>query len=115
MAHIQLREQYAGSGIVYMEYFYFMMYAVLVLVGVNTYLFSMRAVPQLKVVHYADNLIPKLMYWPLLLLCMIGISAYVLWGVGPVTERTLGECLNPGVAITETAQPIWPCSSKLFW
>jgi len=98
LAHIQLREQFAGSGIVYMEYFYFMMYAVLVLVGVNTYLFSMRAVPQLKVVHYGDNLIPKLLYWPLLLLCMLGITSYVLWGVGPVKERTLGECLSPAGA-----------------
>ena len=106
LAHIQLREQFAGSGIVYMEHFYFMMYAVLVLVGANTYLFSMRAVPQLKVVHYEDNLIPKLLFWPLLLLCMIAITAYMLWGVGPVNERTLGECLSSSVASMVTVQPM---------
>ena len=106
LAHIQLREQFAGSGVTYMEHFYFMMYGVLVLVGANTYLFSMRAVPQLKLVHYGDNLIPKLLFWPLLLLCMIAITAYMLWGVGPVKERTLGECLSSSVTSTESEQPM---------
>ena len=49
LAHIQLREQFAGSSIVYMEYFYFLMYAVLVAVTANTYLFSMRAAPSATV------------------------------------------------------------------
>ena len=92
LAHIQLREQFAGSSIVYMEYFYFLMYALLVVAAANTYLFSMRAIPSLKFIHYRDNLIPKLLYWPVLLLCMIAITTYVLWGVGPVQERVLDEC-----------------------
>jgi hypothetical protein len=37
LAHIQLREQFAGSGIVYIEYFYFLMYAVPVVTAANTY------------------------------------------------------------------------------
>ena len=98
LAHVQLREQFAGSGIVYMEYFYFLMYAMLVVAAANTYLFSMRAAPWLGVVHYGDNLIPKLLYWPVLLLSMIAITAYVLWGVGPAKERVLGECVSSAEA-----------------
>lgn len=105
LAHTQLREQFAGSGIVYMEYFYFLMYALLVVVAANTYLFSMRAAPQLKFVHYADNLIPKLLYWPTLLLSMIAITTYVLWGVGPAKERVLGECVSPRSAGLDNGQP----------
>jgi hypothetical protein len=98
LAQIQLRGQFAGSAIVYMEYFYFLMYAVLVVVAANTYIFSMRAAPQLKFVHYADNFIPKLLYWPVLLLCMIAVTTYVLWGVGPAQERLLGECVSPAAS-----------------
>lgn len=92
LAHIQLREQFAGSSIVYMEYFYFLMYGLLVLAGANTYVFSMRAIPSLKVVHYKDNLIPKILYWPIVLVSMIVITEYLLWGVGPASERVVGEC-----------------------
>jgi hypothetical protein len=108
MAHIQLREQFAGSSIVYMQHFYFMMYAVLVLVGANTYLFTMRTAPQLKLVHYRDNLIPKLLFWPLLLLCMIAITANVLWGAGPARERTLGKCLSAQSKVASEVRPMPP-------
>ena len=74
LAHVHLREQFAGSGIVYMEYFYFMMYFLLLGVSVNTYLFSTRAAPWLWIVHYKDNLIPKAAFWPVLLACMVAIT-----------------------------------------
>lgn len=94
LAHIQLRDEFAGSSIVYMEYFYFLMYAMLVAAAANTYLFSMGVAPSLKIVHYQDNLIPKLLYWPAVLLSMIAITVYVLWVVGPTQERTLRECVT---------------------
>ncbi len=94
LAHIQLREEFAGSSIVYMEYFYFLMYAMLVAAAANTYLFSMSTAPSLGIIHYQDNLIPKLLYWPTVLLMMIAITAYVLWGVGPRQERSLHECMS---------------------
>lgn len=67
LAHIQLREQFAGSGIVYIEYFFFLMYAILVLAAANTYMFCMKSAPWLKLVHYKDNLIPKVLYWPVVM------------------------------------------------
>lgn len=74
LAHIQLREQFSGVSIVYMEYFYFLMYGLLVAVSANAYLFSMQAVPWLKIIHYRDNLIPKISFWPAMLGSMIVIT-----------------------------------------
>jgi len=92
LAHVQLREQFAGSSIVYIEFFYFLMYALLVVAAANTYIFSMKAAPSLKIIHYRDNLIPKVLYWPVVLLAMIAITAYVLWGVGPGKDRDSTDC-----------------------
>ncbi|MGQ7846067.1 hypothetical protein ACUNV4_16410 [Granulosicoccus sp. 3-233] len=75
LAHVQLREQFAGSGIVYLERFYLLMYASLALAAVNTYLFSVHAGRWLTIVHYRDNLFPKLLYWPVTLACMVVITA----------------------------------------
>ena len=62
LAHIQLRRQFAGANIVYIEYFYILMYAMLVLATVNTYLFSIRASGLGNIILYKDNLIPKVAY-----------------------------------------------------
>ncbi|WP_020589078.1 hypothetical protein [Desulfobacter curvatus] len=43
LAHIQLREQFACASIVYIEYFYILMYALLAAATANTYLFSIRS------------------------------------------------------------------------
>ena len=74
LAHIQLREQFAGTGIVYIEYFYILMYTVLVLASANTYLFSIQSNCLRGMVLYKDNIIPKIAYWPVLLICLVLIT-----------------------------------------
>lgn len=74
LAHIQLREQFAGAGIVYIEYFYILMYALLVAAAANAYLFSIRATRWLKVILFNDNIIAKVAYWPVVLGCLIIIT-----------------------------------------
>ncbi|NOD32046.1 hypothetical protein [Ruegeria atlantica] len=78
LAHVQLREGFAGSPVIYMESFFFLMYFLLLAVSVNTYLFASEAVPSLRIIHYRDNLIPKASFWPFVLLCMVAITAYNL-------------------------------------
>ncbi|WP_170565259.1 hypothetical protein [Ruegeria atlantica] len=78
LAHVQLREGFAGSPVIYMESFFFLMYFLLLAVSVNTYLFAAEAVPSLWFIHYKDNLIPKAAFWPFVLLCMVIITAYNL-------------------------------------
>ncbi|NOC45915.1 MULTISPECIES: hypothetical protein [unclassified Ruegeria] len=78
LAHVQLREGFAGSPVIYMESFFFLMYFMLLAVSINTYLFASEAVPSLRIIHYRDNLIPKASFWPFVLLCMVAITAYNL-------------------------------------
>ena len=79
LAHVQLREGFAGSPVIYMESFFFLMYFLLLGVSVNTYLFASEAVPSLWIIHYKDNLLPKAAFWPFVLLCMVTITAYNLY------------------------------------
>ncbi|WP_254430744.1 hypothetical protein [Ruegeria arenilitoris] len=78
LAHVQLREGFAGSPVIYMESFFFLMYFMLLVVSVNTYLFVSESAPSLRLIHYRDNLIPKAAFWPFVLSCMIAITAYNL-------------------------------------
>lgn len=78
LAHVQLREGFAGSPVIYMESFFFLMYFLLLGVSINTYLFASEAVPSLRLIHWKDNLIPKAAFWPFVLLCMVAITAYNL-------------------------------------
>jgi len=77
LAHIQLREQFAGASIVYIEYFYILMYGLLVTATANTYLFSINATRWSKIISYNDNIIPKVAYWPVVL----GSLILITWGV----------------------------------
>lgn len=77
LGHIQLREQFAGSGIVYIEYFYILMYVYLVAATATTFIFATRAFKWLSIVHYEDSIIPKVCYWPTLLALLIIITLTV--------------------------------------
>jgi len=79
LAHIQLREQFASTGIVYLEYFYILMYLLLVLTTANTFMFSIRSTFCGSFILYHDNLIPKLIYWPIIISSMIIISLIHLY------------------------------------
>jgi hypothetical protein len=74
MAHIQVRSRFASAGLVYMEYFYLLMYIALLLTALNAYLFSLKTFAGCKLLHFRDNLIPKVTFWPLLLWSMAVIS-----------------------------------------
>jgi hypothetical protein len=78
LAHIQLREQFAGSSIVYIEYFYILMYALLVAATANTYLFSLRPGRWCGLILYDGNIIVKVAYWPVVLACLILITLGVM-------------------------------------
>ncbi|VAW65960.1 hypothetical protein MNBD_GAMMA10-617 [hydrothermal vent metagenome] len=78
LAHIQLREQFAGSGIVYIEYFYILMYALLVGATANVYFFSIRVTWWGNVISYNDNIIPKVGYWPVVFGSLILITLFVV-------------------------------------
>ena len=78
LAHIQLRRQFSGTGIVYIEYFYIVMYALLVIATANSYLFSVRAKFCRSVILYSDNIIVKAAYWPVVFASLVLITLWVL-------------------------------------
>ena len=73
IAHIQLRREFLGSGLVYLEYFYLAMYIVILAVTLDAYLVSVGC--QARLLRYRDHLIPKLIYWPIL----FGSGAIITW------------------------------------
>ncbi len=65
LAQIQIRQAFPGSPIVYLEYFYLIAYVVILAIALDAYFFAARETTFLGgLVHYRDNLIPKLMFWP---------------------------------------------------
>jgi hypothetical protein len=76
ISHIQIRSQFGGTDIVYLEIFYYLMYLLLIGTTVNTYLFSEEPNRLTGFLHYRDNIIPKILYWPLILL--VSVIATVL-------------------------------------
>ena len=70
LAHVQVRRQFSGSGLVYIEYFYLIMYIVILLTALNAYVFSLGHQKNFNLIHYHDNIIPKAAFWPVVLWLM---------------------------------------------
>lgn len=75
LAHIQVRSNFSGAGLVYIEYFYLVMYVMIMLVAVNAYLIALDALKNWRLLHWRDNLLPKVTYWPVLLWTLVVISS----------------------------------------
>lgn len=73
ISHIQLREQFSEDGIVYIEYFFLLMYFLMIMLIINTYFFSRGRAVSSKFIMADDNLMPKLYFWPFTL----GVMAVV--------------------------------------
>ncbi len=78
LAHIQVRQKFSGSGLVYIEYFYLIMYFVILMTALNAYLFTLGKLNSSNMIKYQDNLIPKLAYWPCLLWMMAIVTHLIL-------------------------------------
>ncbi|MDJ0846436.1 cache domain-containing protein [Crocosphaera sp.] len=59
---INLRSEILAGGILYLEYFYFILYLLIIAVAINSILFSKKT--NLRWIQYQESLIPKLLYWP---------------------------------------------------
>lgn len=79
LAHIQLRQEFAGTNIVYLEYFYIFMYTLLVLATANAYLFSIGFSKGKNFIMSRNNLIPKTLYWPFFTGSLVLITWYFVF------------------------------------
>lgn len=74
LAHIQVRSNFSGAGLVYIEYFYLVMYVMIMMVALNAYLVALDALKGWRLLHWRDNLLPKITYWPVLLWVLAAVS-----------------------------------------
>ena len=78
LSHIQVRSEFAGSGLVYIEYFYLIMYAYLILVALNAWILANTPEGSNNVLVWRDNFVVKLLYWPVLLWAMLIVTWVLL-------------------------------------
>lgn len=81
VSQVQIRREFAGTKVVYIEFFYPVMYVTFLAVSVNSYLFALPNPGNnriLNLIEYEDNLLPKVLYWPLLLGSVTAITAIIL-------------------------------------
>ena len=72
IAHSSLRSRIPISGIIYLEYFYFVMYIAILVVSINSIVFaSNRSIP---FIDTKDNMYMKVMYWPVIMGTLLFIT-----------------------------------------
>ncbi|WDE10842.1 hypothetical protein [Thalassomonas haliotis] len=74
IGHTELRAALKAAGLVYLESFYLIMYLMLLLVILNAYIFAKY--PHCKLAKWSDNLLPKLVFWPLLFCLILIVTLY---------------------------------------
>ncbi|MCO4798934.1 MAG: hypothetical protein KC484_06950, partial [Colwelliaceae bacterium] len=74
ISHIQLRQKFSEDGIVYIEYFFLLMYFLMIMLIINTYIFSKGKITSTNFIIKNDNLLPKLYFWPVTLGVMVVVT-----------------------------------------
>jgi hypothetical protein len=75
--HVALRNSLASPVLMYFEYFYFTVYIAILLVSINAILFAAQF--GLRAIEHRENMVPKLVFWPLWTACMFGITYAALY------------------------------------
>jgi len=77
LAQLDIRRTLNAPGVVYIEYFYFVLYIILLLQTVNSVVFA--ASDRVEWLEYKDNLIPKVVFFPVTLGLMYLITAFLFY------------------------------------
>ncbi|MEY4753143.1 MAG: hypothetical protein RJA44_818 [Pseudomonadota bacterium] len=64
LSHTDLRRQLMAADVIYLEYFYITTYLAILAVAVNTLLYASGS--SMRWVQHRDNLMPKLLFWPVM-------------------------------------------------
>lgn len=77
LAHINLREGFFGTGVLYLEYFYALVYVSIIYLTINAYFVvhaEFSSYRFYRIIRYQDNLIPKVIFLPLFSALILAIS-----------------------------------------
>jgi hypothetical protein len=75
VAQINLRSKIDADRLIYLEHYYFVVYALILLTSVDALLFALG---KHRLVAYEDNALAKLAFWPFLLTCFYLVSIQFL-------------------------------------
>ena len=76
-AQLRFRSKIPQAQIVYFESFFFLMYAMILVILLMTILHQLEF--QLPFIRYRDNMVSKLLYWPILFASLAGITLWYLF------------------------------------
>lgn len=65
IAQMTLRSNFLGQPVTYLEYFYFITYAIIFLLALNAFLVTSKTDKD-SFITWENNLIPKLLFWPVI-------------------------------------------------
>jgi len=77
-SHVAIREKLPISGFFYLEYFYLVSYLLIVLVSLSIF-YTFKSGLKIPFLQYKDNLISKLLYWPIALLIILLLTIQVFY------------------------------------
>lgn len=77
LAHSKTRDTFSAPEVLYLEYYYLLMYLMVAIVMVNSFLVTRNS--RWKLVTYAENEIPRILYWPVLMFLLLGITVIVFF------------------------------------
>ncbi|PIB37214.1 hypothetical protein BFP72_18270 [Reichenbachiella sp. 5M10] len=77
VAHIDLRRRLTTPELTYIETFYLTMYVIMALLAINVVTFTKT--DKYKFLHYEDNLLVKISYWPVLLFAWMLITLLIFY------------------------------------
>jgi hypothetical protein len=72
--HIDIRRKIAAEEIFYLEYFFFLIYIAMLWVSINSVLFARGT--NLWLIQYQNNLISKLLFWPVLMGLLFAVTVF---------------------------------------
>jgi hypothetical protein len=75
VSHVNLRQQVSANGILYLGWFYFVTYLAILLVSINAVVFILAS--EQRLIQLEDNIISKLLYWPVLTFALLVITVIV--------------------------------------
>lgn len=79
VSHISLRTGLDAPGdVVYLEFFYFVIYAAILLISLNSIVFTSSRT-SIAFVEYRDNLLIEILYWPFITGVLLAISFFVFY------------------------------------
>jgi hypothetical protein len=73
----EVRHSLEVSNLIYLDYFFFIIYLVLLGVSINSILFTRT--DSFRLLEYRDNIIPKMSFWPLLLGTLLVVTEWVFY------------------------------------